>query len=238
MHQNELSKNLNNWDYINKYSEWMYHKYEAYIGKRVFDVGAGIGRMVQFYIEHCERVVATDIFEGQVDFMNKRFKEFSNFEAVLFDILQDDISCFQEGFDTVICINVLEHLRDDELALRKMKALLCKQGRLILFVPAFQKLYCQMDANVSHFRRYDRGVLKELAARCEMRVLYNGYFNIMGIIPYFLKGKRKMKDGESFSTTLNEGNSKLYNLASKVMEPIEKRIPPRWGLSEIIVLEK
>ena len=48
--QNELSENLNNWDYISRYSLWMYHTYEKYVGKKVLDVGAGIGRMVAFYI--------------------------------------------------------------------------------------------------------------------------------------------------------------------------------------------
>lgn len=238
MLQNDLSKNLDKWSNIEAYSRWMFHVYKEYVGKKVFDVGAGMGRMVQFYIEQCERVLATDIFQHQVDYMNKNFEDFSNFEAVLLDITKDDISCYAEQYDTVLCINVLEHLEDDELAIRKMKELLCNRGKLVLFVPAFQKLYCQMDANVSHYRRYDRNVLKSLADKCDMKVLYNGYFNVMGIIPYFLKGRRKMKAGESFSSTLNEGNSKLYNIASRIMEPIEKKIPPRWGLSEIIVLQK
>lgn len=44
--QNNLSENLDNWNYISRYSTWMYHTYEKYVGKRVFDVGAGMGRMV------------------------------------------------------------------------------------------------------------------------------------------------------------------------------------------------
>ena len=47
-----------------------------------------------------------------------------------------------------------------------------------------------------------------------------------------------MQEGESFSTGLNENNSKLYNFASKVLEPIEKVIPPVVGISEFIILKK
>lgn len=97
MSQNELSENLSHWDYINNYSVWMYHKYEPYIGNRVFDVGAGMGRMVEFYIGQCKRVTATDIFQNQVDYMNQRFGKFHNFEAVLLDVMQDDISSFRGG---------------------------------------------------------------------------------------------------------------------------------------------
>lgn len=94
--QNELSKNLNNWDYISRYSLWMYHTYEKYVGEKVLDVGAGMGRMVNFYIDKCEKVMATDIFQSQVDYMNERFKNFSNFSAVVCDIMEDDISQYNE----------------------------------------------------------------------------------------------------------------------------------------------
>ena len=238
MKQNELSERLNNWDRIGNYSRWMYHKYEAYIGKRVLDIGAGMGRMGDFYIAQCDKVVAADIFQSQVNYMNKKFEGFPSFKAEFIDIMTDDIEELEEQFDTVLCINVLEHLEDDELAVHKMKRCLYQGGNLVLFVPAWKKLYCQMDVNVNHYRRYDRGDLKKLAAKAEMDVIYNGYFNMMGIIPYYLKGKSNLKSGESFSSTLNEGNSKLYNIASKILEPIEKIVPPRWGLSEIIVLKK
>ena len=236
--QNELSENLNNWDYISRYSLWMYHTYEKYVGEKVLDLGAGMGRMVNFYIDKCEKVVATDIFQSQVDYMNERFKNYSNFSAVVCDIMEDDISQYNEKFDTVICINVLEHLEDDLLAVQKMKEMLMDRGKIILFVPAFQKLYCQMDRNVNHYRRYDKGVLKKIAEQCDLKVEYNTYFNMLGIIPYYLKGKKKFKSGESFSTSLNENNSKIYNLASKILEPIERKINIPFGLSEVIVLQK
>lgn len=238
MGQNELSENLNKWDYINGYSNWMYHIYEPYVGKRVFDVGAGMGRMVKYYIDNAERVVATDIFKSQVDFMNRYFSKCEIFRAELIDILNDDLAKYYEEFDTVICINVLEHLEDDVRAVKNMKKLLTDKGKLILFVPAFQKLYCSMDKNVNHYRRYNKGVLREIAKECEMEIVANSYFNLLGIIPYWLKGRFKKEAGESFSTSLNENNSKVYNFASKILEPIEKRFPPKFGLSEMIVLSK
>lgn len=238
MKQIELSENLNHWHYISGYSAWMYHKCMPYLGKRIFDVGAGMGRMAEFYAGNAERVVATDIFQSQVDYMNSHFAGVPYFEAVLLDILESDLTPYVGGFDTVLCVNVLEHLEQDALAIEKMETLLCEGGNLVLFVPAFSNLYCQLDKNVGHYRRYDRGVLKGLATVCDMEVLYNGYFNMLGILPYFIKGKRKMKVGESFSSTLSEGNGKLYNLASKILEPIEERFPPKVGLTEILVMRK
>lgn len=238
MSQKELSENLNRWAYINRYSTWMYHTYEKYIGSKVFDVGAGMGRMVEYYIDSVEEAVATDIFHSQVNFMNQRFKEYPYFHADFVNILEDDLTKYKERFDTVICINVLEHLSDDYKAVANMRTLLLSGGRIILLVPAFSKLYCQMDKNVSHYRRYDPGRLEDIAEKNELRVIQHKYFNRLGIIPYWMKGKKKLKEDESFSSSLNQSSGKMYNIASAILEPIEKWIPPKKGISEIIILQK
>ena len=111
----------------------MYHTYQAYIndGDRIFDVGAGMGRMVKFYINRAAQITATDIFQSQVDYMNERFRRYTNFNAVLWDIMKDEVGDYKGKYDTVICINVLEHLKDDNLAIQKMKELLKPGGKLI-----------------------------------------------------------------------------------------------------------
>lgn len=237
--QNNLSKNLEKWDEINAYSTWMYHSYAKYIGNRVFDVGAGLGRMVSYYIDSCDRAVATDIFDEQVAYMNSIYRNYSQFIAVKLDIMNDDLSEYIGQFDTVLCVNVLEHLENDKKAVERMKTLLTGGGKLILFVPALQRLFCRFDKNVSHYRRYNRGELSALGNACNMKVIDNRYFNIAGIFPYWLKGrKRTVSENDSFSTGLNKKSSFLYNVASKIMEPIEKLFPPPIGLSEVIVLQK
>lgn len=236
--QKDISINLTHWDYIDRYSTWMYHIYQNYVGKKVFDVGAGMGRMVQYYIDSADRVVATDIFQHQVDHMSRKFSDYPVFTAERIDIMEDNLASYMELFDTVICINVLEHLSDDYLAVQKMKSLLKSGGCLILMVPAWQKLYCKMDENVGHYRRYDPGRLNDIARKNKLDVAKRHYFNMMGIIPYWLKGKRRPGQNESFSSSLNENNSKLYNFASALLEPIERVFPPKWGLTEVMILEK
>lgn len=236
--QRDISENLNHWDYIDRYSAWMFHAYQQYIGKKVFDVGAGMGRMVSYYIDEADKVVATDIFQEQIDFMKMRFSDYPGFHAELVDVLEDDLSQYENEFDTVVCINVLEHLEDDYLAVSKMKTLLKWGGYLILFVPAWQRLYCDLDRNVSHFRRYDPGRLEDIAGKNNMNIVKHHYFNMFGILPYWVKGHRKLNKDESFSTSLNETNAKFYNIASAILEPIEKRFPPKVGLTEVMILQK
>lgn len=236
--QNNLSENLSKWDRISAYSQWMFSLYEKYIGKRVADIGCGVGTMTAYYIDGKELVVGVDIFQNQIELLEERFREKGNFKGVLLDILSEDTDALKEyKFDTVVCINTLEHLEDDKLAVSKMTDMICG-GYIIILVPAFSKLYCHLDKNVSHYRRYDRGVLKNIAKECGLQVVENKYFNLLGILPYYLKGRFSKDTGGSFSTELNEGNSKLYNLASKILRPLESRFPPPAGLSELIVLKK
>lgn len=239
MKQNDISDNLEQWNKLDRYSEWMYRSYSKYVGKRVLDIGAGVGNLTQYLVKSCECVIGVDIFEHQINSMKKRFIQYENFEAYKFNILEDDLSKFiNYKFDTIVCINVLEHLEDDLLAINKMKSLIVKGGKLIILVPACSKLYSHLDKNVGHHRRYDKGQLKILSGKCNMKIVANKYFNFWGIIPYYLKGKISKDKGGSFSTDLNETNSKFYNKMSTILEPIENIFIPTIGLSEIMVLEK
>ena len=237
MAQNNITENLNAWNKLDRYSKWIYHMYEKYIGKEVLDIGGGVGTAISFYIDKAERVVATELFENQVNIMNKRFENYQYFKAIQADIMKDDFSAYDK-FDTIILINVLEHIEDDRKALANMKKLLKDSGTIIICVPAMPGLYCYMDKNVGHYRRYTKGELRVKAKRAELQVIEDKYMNFMVILPYWIKGKLKKDNGGSFSTSIDEGESKLYSIATSILEPIERVIKPPIGISEFIILTK
>ena len=237
MAQNNITENLNALNKLDRYSKWIYHMYEKYIGKEVLDIGGGVGTAISFYIDKAERVVATELFENQVNIMNKRFENYQYFKAIQADIMKDDFSAYDK-FDTIILINVLEHIEDDRKALANMKKLLKDSGTIIICVPAMPGLYCYMDKNVGHYRRYTKGELRVKAKRAELQVIEDKYMNFMGILPYWIKGKLKKDNGGSFSTSIDEGESKLYSIATSILEPIERVIKPPIGISEFIILTK
>jgi len=70
----------------------------------------------------------------------------------------------------------------------------------------------------------------------ELKVIEDKYMNFMGIFQYWLKGKFGKDIGGSFSTGIAQSESKLYSLASKILEPVERVIKPPVGISEIIIL--
>ncbi|MDL2253532.1 class I SAM-dependent methyltransferase [Ruminococcaceae bacterium OttesenSCG-928-I18] len=238
MGQPKLEENLKQWNKIDRYSKWMYHTYCQYIGKRVLDIGVGIGNMTQFYIHDVDLAICADIFDSQLGLVSERFSDFP-VETLKLDIENDDI-CELKTYelDTVICINVLEHIENHQKALQNMRDAICDNGKIIILVPALSKLYNEMDKNAGHYRRYDKGQLEKLGKETDLNIIHQRYFNMLGVIPYRVKGKGTISEGNTFSSTLNEGSSKMINYASHILEPIEKIIKIPFGLSEVIVFEK
>src|SRR5678809_1721825 len=75
-------------------------------------------------------------------------------------------------FDTAICLNVIEHIRDDVQAFRNLSAVLTPGGRAIILVPNVPFLYSPLDAAVGHYRRYTRRLLAERGRRAGFCLLY------------------------------------------------------------------
>lgn len=180
--QNRLSR-------INRYNRWIWHTVQPFCGRRVLDVGCGIGNITQYMLAR-ELVIGLDVLPEFVAEIKARFNCAKNFDAFCYDICDPfvlELSRFE--FDTITCLNVLEHIEDDRLALWHMNSLLVPNGRLILLVPAHRWLYGTMDATDHHFRRYTKQelVMKMIDAR--FMVLENFYFNSIGILGWFLNGR-------------------------------------------------
>ena len=65
-------------------------------------------------------------------------------------------------FDTILYIDVLEHIEDDRAEIARAAVLLAPRGALIVLSPAFQQLFSDFDRSVGHFRRYTRASLAEV----------------------------------------------------------------------------
>ena len=238
-HQDNLIKCIK----IDRYYKWMYNKFSQYVGRRVIDIGAGIGNMMQFYIHNVDIAIGTDIFEGELNILQQRFdlqiSQKSQLKTMILDIEKDNVEHLkQHNLDTAICVNVLEHIENDSMALGKMKDIVVSGGKIILLVPAFSILYNHMDKAGGHYRRYDKGQLCLLAKASNFKIIKNCYFNMFGILPYAIKGKFGKKRDEMFSDSLGETSSRLYNIMSCILEPFEKVVKVPFGISELIVLEK
>src|SRR5438309_788954 len=94
-----------------------------------------------------------------------------------------------ERLDTIICLNVVEHIPDDVGSLAAMRALLQPAGRLVLLVPALPRIYGALDEALGHVRRYTPRELREKYDRVGFRVAHLEYFNLFGIPGWWFAGR-------------------------------------------------
>src|SRR5207247_6373263 len=104
-----------------------------------------------------KRLVLADVNPAQCAEMRERFRSLPEVEVVEQDVLDPRILRLGRGaFDTILCLDVLEHLEDDQSALRHFFTLAGAGGHVLLTVPAHPSLYGTMDRASGHFRRYRR----------------------------------------------------------------------------------
>ena len=152
-------KTIRRLDSLRRYNQWIWERVQPYVGQRVLEVGAGSGTMTRFLYGR-ELIVVTDKETPYIDRLRNAFRRRPGIVVERCDLDSDlalDLSSY--AFDTVTCINVLEHTEDDIAALRRANQLLVPGGRVIVFVPAGKGLYGALDRGVGHQRRYDKDEL-------------------------------------------------------------------------------
>ncbi|HXK96184.1 MAG TPA: class I SAM-dependent methyltransferase, partial [bacterium] len=153
------------------------------------EIGSGAGNFTRFLLGK-ELVVATDCSNNHLHTIRQRFVENKRFRIHYFDASQppsDELKAYR--VDTVICLNVLEHIEDDIAALRHMKSLLVPGGRLILLVPSIKALYGSLDIGLEHYRRYSKAELLEKMQQAGFAIEHTFFFNMWGVPGWFINSR-------------------------------------------------
>jgi SAM-dependent methyltransferase len=215
------------------YRGWMYRRLAPYIGQRVLEIGAGIGNFTKLLLDR-DLVVATDNYQPCVEYLQSHLGERLKAPPALLDAAGDVGSELGHyDFDTIVCLNVLEHIEDDLRALAQMHALLVPHGRLVLLVPAFQFLYGSVDRSLGHYRRYTRKDLLPTMQRAGFIIERSFYMNVVGMAGWFWNNRIIKRTEES---------EKLIGIFDRYVAPLaevtERLIPPPTGLSLIAIGRK
>ncbi|HOJ59665.1 MAG TPA: methyltransferase, partial [bacterium] len=174
---------------VNKYYQIFYDRVAHLIGRRPLEIGSGAGNFTRFLLGK-ELVVATDCSNNHLHTIRQRFVENKRFRIHYFDASQppsDELKAYR--VDTVICLNVLEHIEDDIAALRHMKSLLVPGGRLILLVPSIKALYGSLDIGLEHYRRYSKAELLEKMQQAGFAIEHTFFFNMWGVPGWFINSR-------------------------------------------------
>ena len=216
---------------LRRYNQWIFLKFRPFLGRRVLEIGSGIGNITKFLLDR-ELIIATDMEPKYLALLKNTFGKYKKFIIEHLDISGAEMEHYRSyHIDSVICFNVLEHIEQDEKPLKKIFDLLEPEGRLLLLVPSHPWLYGSLDQHLAHHRRYGKRELKNKLETVGFKIIFLTYFNRIGILGWFLNSKiLRRKRLPSFQL-------RIYNFLVPLLK-LEKFFPLPFGISLLAVAEK
>ncbi len=216
---------------LHRYNQWIFLKFRPFLGKRVLEIGSGIGNITKFLLDR-DLVIATDVEPKYLTFLKETFGKYKKFIIEYLDLSGSETGRYRSyHIDSVICFNVLEHIEQDEKALKNIFNLLEPGGRLLLFTPSHSWLYGSLDRHLGHFRRYGKKELKNKLETIGFKVISLEYFNRIGILGWFLNSKILHRKN------LPPSQLRIYNLFVPLFK-LERFLPLPFGASLLAVAQK
>jgi ubiquinone/menaquinone biosynthesis C-methylase UbiE len=209
-------------------------------GHRVLDVGCGTGntslRIVQDHPK--TEILAVDILKSCVKFSKEKLSSYSNVSVAQMEVC--NLALKDESFDSVVALDVLEHVDHDEGAVIEIFRVIIPSGRLVLTVPAIEILYGARDEALKHFRRYSKKSLRKKMKRIGFRIERIVYWNPLAVLPFMLFEKllrKPLSCPSKWNIKKKKANGKIGHLISSLMRMIVCLEAPI-GLSLLIIAVK
>jgi glycosyltransferase involved in cell wall biosynthesis len=213
-----------------RFTEWMADVIRPYLGKRVLEVGAGTGNMS---VRLMPRSVywATDVNGHYLAYLNTLAATRPYMRVGYADAMDGQSFPAGQSFDTVVCLNVVEHIEDDVRALQNIREILEDGGRAVILVPCGPWLYGSLDKVLGHYRRYTRERLVEVAQLAGFQVEEVLKFNRPGVPAWWFNGRILHRK------TFALGQIRMLNFLTAIFRRIDP-ILPLPPLSLIAILRK
>ena len=221
-----LNHVLGYFDLARNYRNYQLDLIRKFVGGNILEVGPGRGEIIENFISADNKITMIDTDEEMCKVIRERFK---NSDV---RILNSNISSLEEKFDTILYMDVIEHIENDVKELDQAISKLNKNGKLVIIVPAFSILFSDFDKSVGHFRRYTKKNFFNYK-NSEVKLRNLKYFDSLGFFILFLSKILRFK-----------GNSKavfgikVWNMLIPISRLIDKIIFHSLGKSLICVYEK
>ncbi len=214
------------------YNTWLGRRFSEHAGKRVLEVGAGIGTITALLAPGREKVVALEVDDFYVKRLQNRFRDQKNVVPYKSDVaLADWERLAKEKFDTIVLSNVLEHIEDDGGAVRRFAQILAPGGKLLILVPALPLLFGAMDEAVGHYRRYTMPALRAVLENNGFTVQLLEWMNLVGI-PGWLVNSRLLRRRAMPPLQL-----RLYDQVAPLLAAAESHVKLPVGMSLFCVAQ-
>jgi SAM-dependent methyltransferase len=202
------------------YHRWILRLIRPHLRGETLEIGCGYGQYTTQLAPHVRRLLAVDCARACLDQLAGGP---ANVQTGLADLTAPDFTeqVGRAAFDVAICLNVLEHIADDVDALDRLFQALRPGGRLLLLVPAHQRLYGPMDALAGHHRRYSRQRLRWRLQAAGFDVRQLRYFNPLGGLGWWINA-RLMKP----ATLSDPGVNRQILWYDRYVQPLSRLLDP------------
>ena len=218
--------------YARNYNRWIMHFLEPHLGRVIVEVGAGTGSYTrELLTTNPERLLAVEPSIHLYPQLERALADFDNVETShgTLRMVADKIGATA---DTVVYVNVLEHIADDAAEVREAARVLKPGGKLALFVPALPWLSSRFDRDVGHQRRYQRRELVDLVNANGLRVIEARYFDLLGIAIWLIVMR-------FMGMRMGAGRVRLYDsVIVPVARTVDRLLGPPLGKSLIVIAER
>lgn len=211
------------------YNRWTLNKFKRYLKGDILEVGCGIGNFTKSLLNF-GRVFAIDVNQDYITRVAKSVKDKGRIG--LGDIEKGKYFFNSRKFDSVVCLNVLEHIKNDKRALKNLFNLLKDDGHLILLVPAHPTLFGAIDQSIGHVRRYKRDELLDELSEVGFSINLVRRLNFSGAIGWWV-AQNILKE-----KSVKEDNIKLFNMFAPLFLSLEDILEPPFGTSILVIAKK
>ena len=214
---------------LGRLDRWLLSEVKDELNSRILEVGCGHGNLIAHLLDR-DLVVGTDADTEAITDVRDRFRDCSNLRTYVFDVMSPpSVEILKHEIDTVISLNVLEHIEHDAEAVRNMIRVMPAGGTLVIIVPAHPWLHGTMDSSLGHFRRYTKTTMRHLLTAAGAEVTRQNYHNLLGALGWWFSG-RVLK-----CTNPPAGQLSLFDRLVPLLAVAERVIRPPFGLSLITV---
>lgn len=170
-----------------RYRRYQLDLITPHLGPAVLEVGAGHGEFAA-QLHDARSLVLTDTDPACIDALHRRYATDSRVTVAHYAV--GTPIALDDPVDAVVALNVLEHIEDDVAALRELSGYLKPGGRVVLWVPAYERLYGEFDRLVGHWRRYEPDSMRATMAAAGLHVTVCRPVNLLGGLAWWLAVRR------------------------------------------------
>ena len=218
---------LEYFDIATNFREYQFQLIKNSIKGYVAEVGPGNGVIAKKYKVKAKKV---DLYETSNYLFKNLNKKFKNNRKIT--ILNKTLKS-KKRYDTIIYLDVIEHIKNDKAEIMNALSHLKKNGILIINVPAFSFLYSKFDKDVGHFRRYNKKDFKVIFKDIKNISYQMNYYDSVGFILSVLNKYFSGKKSKFMKNKILFWNSMI--LISKL---IDKLIFNLFGKSLLLLIKK